>query len=119
MRLSDYKGEEAIDLWLDLLDPIYGILKDVNVANQVKSGQSPIKIAQSVLKNHKTEAIEILERIDPTPVDGISIVIRLADLFKELGEREETKAFFGYAEEARTQLEQPTLPTVSTEGEEN
>lgn len=119
MKLSDYQGEEAIELWVDLLDPIHEILSDEEVKKTIKSGQPVIKIVQSILKKHKEQAVEILQRIDPAPIDGMTVILRLANLLKEVGEREEIKAFFGYAEEAETQSEQSTSPTVITEVEKN
>ena len=59
MKLSDYKGEEALDLIVELLDPITKIMSDKQVAEayQKVSKLEAIKIA---IKNHKTEVIEIL-----------------------------------------------------------
>lgn len=63
MKLSDYKGEEALDLIVELLDPITKIMSDKQVAEayQKVSKLEAIKIA---IKNHKTEVIEILAILD-------------------------------------------------------
>jgi hypothetical protein len=102
-KLSDYKGEEAIDLWANLLDPLTAIINDKEIATIVKSGEPKINIAKKILKLHKKEAIEILEAVDDTPVDGMNIVIRLVELINEIGQNEDVKAFFGYAEQAKTE----------------
>lgn len=101
-KLSDYQGDQAVDLWADLLDPISEILTDKEVQNVVQSGQAPIVIAKTVLKAHKKEAAEILMRIDPEPLDGFNIVMRLVTILAEIGENNELKAFFGYAAQANT-----------------
>lgn len=101
-RLSDYKEEEAIELWGDLIDPLSTILMDPDIRSAVESGKSKMNIAGIILKKHKREALDILLRIDPEPIDGLSIIIRLANLLVEIGEREEIKAFFGYAEQETT-----------------
>ena len=102
-KLSDYKGEEAIELWADLFDYISVIVGDKEIANIIKSGDNKIAIAKKVLKLHGKEAVAILERIDGTPVDGLNIVIRLVELITEIGQNEDMKSFFGYAEQAKTE----------------
>ena len=104
-KLSDYQGDQAIDLWADLLDPISIILTDQDVQNVVKSGEAPIVIAKTVLKAHKQEAAEILTRIDPEPLNGMNIIMRLVAILAEIGENSELKAFFGYAAQASIESE--------------
>lgn len=94
-KLSDYNGEEAIDLWADLMEPTATILADPEVAKFMQSGKPPIKIAHKILKTHKKEAIEILTRIDDTPVNGLSVVTRLLSLLAEISSDETIKSFFG------------------------
>lgn len=102
-KLSDYKGDEAIELWADLIDPLTTILTDKEIAEVVKSGEPKVKIAKIILKAHANEAVEILERIDDTPVDGMNIVLRLVSLINEIGRNEDVKSFFGYAEQEKTE----------------
>ncbi len=102
-KLSDYKGNEAIELWADLMDPLSVIFADEEVAKTIKSGKSKIAIASAVLRLHSDEAVEILERVDETPVDGLNIVIRLVELINEIGQNEDLKSFFGYAEQEKTE----------------
>ena len=97
VKLSDYVGEEAIELWADLLDPISAIITDEKVASVIKSGKSKLEIAKTILLEHKAEAKQILVRIDPTPIDGINLVMRLVSLLAEIGSNEEIRPFFGYA----------------------
>ena len=102
-KLSDYKGEEAIELWADLIDPLSVVLSDKKIKEIIEKGESKINIAKEVLKLHSEEAVEILERIDDTPVDGLNIVLRLVGLINEIGQNEEVKSFFGFAEQAETE----------------
>lgn len=102
-KLSDYKGDEAIELWADLLDPLNEILSDDNVRKVIQSGQSKLLIAKEILKAHKKEAADILTRVDPTPLDGMNIVLRLVALLADIGSNDEIKGFFGYAEQAQTE----------------
>lgn len=63
MKLSDYKGEEALDIIVDLLEPMTKIMSDKEIAQayQEVSKLEAIKIA---IKNHKKEVIEILAILD-------------------------------------------------------
>lgn len=114
-KLSDYKGEEAINLWADLFDPLSEILTNEEVRKVVASGQPKLLIAKAILKNSAKEATDILTRIDPTPLDGLNIIIRLVDLVAEIGQNEEIRSFFGYAEQEKTEGESSGSPTETTE----
>lgn len=118
-KLSDYKGDEAIELWADLLDPLTNILGDQKIQDIIQSGQPKLAIAKEILKDHKVDAESILLRIDPEPVDGLNIILRLIAVLTDIGEREEIKAFFGYAEQGQTENEFGGSVTESTEVEEN
>ena len=118
-KLSDYKGDEAIELWADLLEPLTDILGDKQIANVVRSGKPKLLIAKEVLKLHKKAAVDILTRIDDTPLDGLNIVIRLMELISEIGQNEEIKSFFGYAEQVKEVEESSTSVMENTEAEEN
>ena len=116
-KLSDYKGNDAIELWADLLDPLSAIFTDKAIADVVHSGQSKIKIAQAIIKNHAQDAVDILTRIDDEPIDGLNIIIRLVELITEIGQNEDVKRFFGFAAEQTS--EYSGLPTENTEAKEN
>ena len=114
-KLSDYQGEAAIELWADLLEPLTAILGDAEIAKVVQSGKPRMMIASTILKNHKKEAEEILLRIDPEPLDGLNIVVRLVGILVEIGERPDIKAFFGFAAQEKMESESSGSPTASTE----
>lgn len=118
-KLSDYKDEEALELWCDLLDPLARVIGDKEVAQVVKSGKPTLVIAKTILKAHAKDATDILLRIDPTPINGLNIVLRLIDLLEELGANEEIKTFFGFAAQEKTNDEFFGLPTENTEGGEH
>lgn len=117
-KLSDYQGEEAIELWADLLDPLTEILTDEKVRAVVQSGQSRLAIAKEILKEHQKEAAQIMLRVDPEPINGLNIILRLVALLSDIGQNDEVKGFFGYAVQAQTDTESSGLPTESTEGAE-
>ena len=101
-RLSDYKGEEAIDLWAELMGPIGRVLQDENVRNALSDDSlSTMQKVQAILKNNKKEAATILLAIDDTPINGLNIIARLLDLVLEIENSEEFSGFFGSAEQKK------------------
>lgn len=100
-RLSDYQGNEAIELWMDLIDSMAAILSDDEVIKTLQSGKPPIQMAKEVLKSHKEDVTDILLRIDPEPINGLNIVLRLISLISEIKQSEEGKSFFEFAEQGK------------------
>lgn len=117
-RLSDYKDEEAIDLWADLLDSILTIFADPDISKAVGSGQPALVIAKKIVKEHKKEAADILLRIDPTPIDGLNIVIRLLDVIMEIEESPEIMGFLGSSAEKKKPQTSSGSATENTEEKE-
>ena len=55
-------------------------------------------------------------RIDETPVDGLNIVLRLVEVINEIGENDDVKSFFGFAEQEEMEDASSGSPTVNTKG---
>lgn len=102
-KLSDYKGEEAFELWADLMEPISEIFRDTEVIRLADGKHGNMEVASLVLKAHKKEALEIFHRIDPDPVDGTNLIGRLLVMLGELAKDPVLGSFFGYAERAMTE----------------
>ena len=117
-RLSDYKGEEALELWADLLEPMSVILQDKDVRLALKSETNRLKLASKIIKKCKKETEEILLRIDDTPLDGMNIVMRLVAILADIGNDKEIQSFFGSAVEVKTDNESFGSATENTEAEE-
>ena len=64
MNLSEYKGEQALDILVDLLEPATVIMGDKEVGQLAKSKAPVIKIVKAAIKNHKKEVIEVLAVLD-------------------------------------------------------
>ena len=118
-KLSDYKDEEALELWADLLDPMVEILNNGKVQAVIKSGKARLLIAKEILKEKPKEAVSILTRIDPTPVDGLNVLIRLVELITDFSNNESMKSFFGFAEQAEMDAESFGSVTETTQDKEN
>ena len=113
-KLSDYTGEAAIELWADLLDPLTSIFGDEEVQKAVTGGGSLMSKAQIILASHKTDAVKIMQRIDPTPINGLNIITRLVGLISEIESSEEFAGFFGSQTQETTESESSGSVTAST-----
>lgn len=116
-KLSDYKGEEAIELWADLLDPVIEIVGDPEINNMLKARKPMLVTAKEVVKRYKKQTVQMLERIDPTPVNGFNLLVRLVSVMKEVGDDPTFQSFFESV--AETEAKTPFGSAMaSTEGEE-
>lgn len=59
MKLSDIKGERAIEVLADLMEPVAEIMADKEVVALIRSGQK-IKGISAALKNHKKACLTVL-----------------------------------------------------------
>lgn len=100
-RLSDFKGEDAINLWAELLDSATAIFTDPEVKETMS--KSKLEMAKTMLALHKKEVCEMLLAIDDTPVDGLNVLIRLVTILNEIGEDPELQDFFGLQGRKETQ----------------
>jgi len=81
-RLSDYKNDEALELWGDIIEPMSAIITDEEVRKTFQSGTNITTIVKMMLKKHPKEVSKILLRIDPEPFDGVNVIARLVNVFK-------------------------------------
>lgn len=94
-KLSEYKNEEAIDLLADILDPVAMVLADKEVSKLMKSGVPKLKVVQYLLKNHKSEVIQILATLEGQDVSEYQCnVLTLPKVLLEIMNDEELNAFF-------------------------
>lgn len=98
-KLSDYKGEEAIELWANILDPAVEIVGDKKINAMIRAKFPVIVVAREAIKLHPKEVCNLLLAIDPTPIDGINILTRLLSVVNEIGQDENIKSFFGSSAE--------------------
>lgn len=119
MRLSDYKGAEAFELWADIIEPISAIFSDENVEKVAKKrGASQFEVAQAALKSHANEVIQVFERIDPEPVTGANCMGRMLLLIADLASDPVIAPFFGPAGQAMTAFVSTGSATENTKESE-
>lgn len=59
-----YKGEQSLDILVEIMEPAALIMADKEVAELGKSKSPIIKIVKAAIKNHKKEVIEILAALE-------------------------------------------------------
>lgn len=117
-KLSDYEGDAAIELWADLLEPIARILADEKIKELYQSGKPKLLLAKEILKTHKEDATEVINRIDPTPFNALTLISRVVSILTEIEKNEELNAFFDMGEQTATDSESFGSATENTEGAE-
>lgn len=97
MKLSEIKGERAIDVIADLIEPIARIAEDKEAAKLFKrekcpKGEEPRKyllkrIRSSVpglLRNHKADLIEIMGAVEGVPPENYAQTLSVPKLINDI-----------------------------------
>lgn len=63
MKISEVKGEKAIDMLADLIDPITEIAGDAAVKEVITKGNR-LEAVKTILKSHKKQVLEIMAIMD-------------------------------------------------------
>ena len=63
MKLSEYRGEDALDILAEIIEPAAEIFGDKEFARIYRGGK-PIKAVQYVLKKHKTAVLHLMAALD-------------------------------------------------------
>lgn len=93
-KLSDYKGEDAIEIVAELFEPFSQILENPEVKEIFKTEKKVVKIAGAVLKTSKKEVEQILLIIDPAPLTAVNVLFRFISFLNDLMEDEQFSDFF-------------------------
>ena len=97
-RLSEIKGEDAIDVMANIAGPVISIASDENALaffkpEEPKDGQKPMEAfaermkvaAPALMKTHRRELVEILSAFDGTSceeyLDGLTMQKLFTDIF--------------------------------------
>ena len=82
-KLSEIKGEEALDVLAEILVPIVEIANDEEVREGMEKNVA--KCVSIALKKHKAEVMDILRAIDgkEPDVDLLTLPVILMEIFSE------------------------------------
>ena len=67
MKLSEYQGEAALDIFADLIEPAGEIMSDKEIGEVFK--ENKFKAIGLAIKNHKKAVMQILATMDGVPVE--------------------------------------------------
>ena len=68
MKLSEVKGEQALDMLADIIEPISEIMADRKITVLIRKKERA-KAISAAIKDHKKAVIQILATLDGKPVD--------------------------------------------------
>ncbi len=95
MKLSEFKNEQALEVLADIIEPAAAICADKELAKIMKNGGKKIAAVQRLLREHKSQVIEILAALERVPVDEyqVNILTLPMRLMEILGDRELMQLF--------------------------
>lgn len=68
-KLSEIKGEEALDVLAEIIEPAAEIFTDEKVKAALKGENSKMKAAKVILKDHKKAILTIMAALEATPAE--------------------------------------------------
>lgn len=90
MKLSEIKGERALEVLVDLIDPVTLIAADEEIVNTYKSKAPKILLVKKLIENHKKEVLTILAILnDENPETYEPSLIELPKMLLDLVHDEE------------------------------
>lgn len=101
-KLSEIKGERALEVIADLIDPISRMLKDEVFKKKIQDGDK-LDVVKYLLKSHKKDVLEILALInDEDPKTYAPSLISLPGMLMDLINDPDVMSLF----ESQSQSEQ-------------
>lgn len=64
MKLAEIRGEKAIDVLADLIEPLSEIFSDEEIVKGVRGNANKTDLIRSALKNHKKAVLTVLALLD-------------------------------------------------------
>lgn len=114
--VSDYKGEEAIELLADIVEPLALILADKEIQKLQQSGAPKLKFIKPALTRHKPEVMEILARIEGVPVeeykDKVSFTTLPIQILTLLGDPQVSELFSLQGQKTDSQSSGPATEDI-------
>ncbi len=68
-KLSEIKGEEALDVLAEIIEPAAEIFTDENVKNALKAENNKAKAAKIILKDHNKAVLTLMAALEAVPVE--------------------------------------------------
>ena len=115
MKITDFKGEEALDLLVNIMEPVTIIFADKAVRDAYKS-QPKLQLVKTVLKSHMAEVLEIMAMLNGMSADEYKAAITIPGLIRQVLELINDKELQSFLESqaAETESTASGLPTENT-----
>ena len=68
-KLSEIKGEEALDVLAEIIEPAAEIFTDENVKNALKVENNKAKAAKIILKDHNKAVLTLMAALEGVPAE--------------------------------------------------
>lgn len=98
IKITDIKGEEAIEVLADVIEPLTAIFADKEMLKLANGdGATAIKYISVALKNHKAEVLQIMARLENKPLEEYKKEVNILTLPMQLltiANDESVKALF-------------------------
>lgn len=79
MKISEIHGEECLDVFADLIEPMAEIMADKEIAKEAKANNVAAAVKYAI-KNHKRAVIEVLAILDGKTVEEYTKEINVFSL---------------------------------------
>nr|DAM12471.1 MAG TPA: hypothetical protein [Caudoviricetes sp.] len=115
MKITDFKGEEALDLLVNIMEPVTIIFADKAVRDAYKS-QPKLQLVKTVVKSHMAEVLEIMAMLNGMSADEYKAAITIPGLIRQVLELINDKELQSFLESqaAETESTASGLPTENT-----
>lgn len=97
MKLSEIKGDAALDVLAELIDPIAEIFGDKSIRDKLRGNK--FALIKALLKEHKKSIIAIMAALDRVPVEEYDVnLLTLPVKLLEMLNDPEIASLFTFAE---------------------
>lgn len=118
MRLSDIRGEAAIDAVADILEPIAEIAKDKEIIDLFRNGDR-LRAIQKALKGHRRAVVDILAILNQKdPVDYINEITLASIPAQALDILNDPELALLFTDAAETEKTSSTVATENIEADQ-
>ena len=87
MKLSDFKGEKAIEVLADIMIPVSGIISDEEVKKMLTAKGIPyMQVVGYILKNHASKVLDMYEALMQEPKEKatpVKLTQMVIDIFAD------------------------------------
>lgn len=84
MKLSEIKGEAALDAIVDIIDPVAEIAMDKDFVKDMQSGKPRLLLVKQAIKKHKDAVFKILAILDQKTVEDYKKTVNLVTLPQQI-----------------------------------